>query len=134
MLQNSTNLLLTKFNLATRLEKFALKGLISNFLEKCECRAAQRNALCRSRQELSNAYLLATFGFDIAESGLPAGQPASRERALQSLADRRRSTGCAQASDRALLTEPSARFKNSGYQRQCAAVVRMRDSGYSTIR
>ena len=28
----------------------------------------QRSALCRSRRELSNAYLLATFGFDTAEN------------------------------------------------------------------
>ena len=28
----------------------------------------QRSALCRSRRELSNAYLLANFGFDTAES------------------------------------------------------------------
>ena len=28
----------------------------------------QRNALCRSRRELSNAYLLAKFGFDTAEN------------------------------------------------------------------
>ena len=28
----------------------------------------QRNALCRSRRELSNAYLLGTFGFDTAEN------------------------------------------------------------------
>ena len=40
----------------------------SNFLEKCEFRAVQRSALCRSRRELSNAYLLAKFGFDTAEN------------------------------------------------------------------
>ena len=28
----------------------------------------QRSALCRSRRELSNAYLLAKFGFDAAEN------------------------------------------------------------------
>ena len=28
----------------------------------------QRGALCRSRRELSNAYLLAKFGFDTAEN------------------------------------------------------------------
>ena len=37
----------------------------------------------RSRQELSNAYLL-VFGFDTAENQ-PASQPASREQASQSL-------------------------------------------------
>ena len=31
-------------------------------------RAVQRSALCRSRRELSNAYLLAKFGFDTAEN------------------------------------------------------------------
>ena len=30
--------------------------------------AVQRSALCRSRRELSNAYLLAKFGFDTAEN------------------------------------------------------------------
>ena len=32
-----------------------------------DCRAVQKSALCRSRRELSNAYLLAKFGFDTAE-------------------------------------------------------------------
>ena len=40
----------------------------SNFLEKNDFRAVQRSALCRSRRELSNAYLLAKFGFDTAEN------------------------------------------------------------------
>ena len=31
-------------------------------------RAVQRSASCRSRRELSNAYLLANFGFDTAEN------------------------------------------------------------------
>ena len=34
----------------------------------CDFRAVQRSALCRSRRELSNAYLLAKFGFDTAEN------------------------------------------------------------------
>ena len=34
---------------------------------------------CRSRQELSNEYLLPKFGVDTAESGLPASQPAENE-------------------------------------------------------
>ena len=37
----------------------------------------QRSPLCRSRRELSNAYLLAKFGFDTA--GLPASQPAEND-------------------------------------------------------
>ena len=45
----------------------------SNFLQNfnkghCDFRAVQRNALCRSRRELSNAYLLAKFGFETAEN------------------------------------------------------------------
>ena len=36
----------------------------SNFLKKCDFKAVQRSALCRSQRELSNAYLLANFGFD----------------------------------------------------------------------
>ena len=38
----------------------------------------QRSALCRSRQELSNAYLLAKFGFDTAEN-----EPAKNSQKLQ---------------------------------------------------
>ena len=42
------------------------------FLTKCwDCRAVQRGALCRSRRELSNAYLFAKFGFDTAENEPP---------------------------------------------------------------
>ena len=38
------------------------------FRKKCEFRAVQSSAWCRSRRELSNAYLLAKFGFDTAEN------------------------------------------------------------------
>ena len=38
------------------------------FWKKCDFGAVQRSALCRSRRELSNAYLLAKFGFDTAEN------------------------------------------------------------------
>ena len=38
------------------------------FRKKCDFRAVQRCALCRSRQELSNAYFLAKFRFDTAEN------------------------------------------------------------------
>ena len=31
-----------------------------------DCRAVQRSVFCRSRRELSNAYLIAKFGFDTA--------------------------------------------------------------------
>ena len=54
----------------------------SKFLKKCDFRAVQRSALCRSRRELSNAYLLAKFGLDTAENVRFTSQPASRERAL----------------------------------------------------
>ena len=40
----------------------------SKFLKKCDFRSVQRSALCRSRRELSNEYLLAKFGFDTAEN------------------------------------------------------------------
>ena len=40
----------------------------SIFLKKCDFRAVQRSAPCRSRRELSNAYFLAKFGFDAAEN------------------------------------------------------------------
>ena len=35
---------------------------------KSDSKAVQRSALCRSRRELSNEYLLAKFGFDTAEN------------------------------------------------------------------
>ena len=38
------------------------------FRKKCDFRAVQRSALCRSRRELSNEYLLAKFRFDTAEN------------------------------------------------------------------
>ena len=38
------------------------------FEKKCDFGAVQRSAFCRSRRELSNAYLLAKFGFDTAEN------------------------------------------------------------------
>ena len=37
-------------------------------MKKCDFRAVQRSALCKFRGELSNAYLLAKFGFDTAEN------------------------------------------------------------------
>ena len=41
----------------------------NNFLEqKCDFRAVQRSALCRSRRELSRAYFLAKVRFDTAEN------------------------------------------------------------------
>ena len=53
-----------------------------------DSKTVQRSALCRSRRELSNEYLLAKFGFDTAENlqflriVRFTSQPASRERAL----------------------------------------------------
>ena len=38
------------------------------FAKKCDFREVQNSALCRSRRELSNAYLLAKFRFDTAEN------------------------------------------------------------------
>ena len=37
-------------------------------MKKCAFRAVRRSAFCRSRRELSNAYLLAKFRFDTAEN------------------------------------------------------------------
>ena len=42
--------------------------MLANFEKNWDCRAVQRTALCRSRRELSNACLLAKFGFDTAEN------------------------------------------------------------------
>ena len=36
--------------------------------ESFDSKTVQRSAFCRSRRELSNAYLLAKFGFDTAEN------------------------------------------------------------------
>ena len=49
------------------LEKF--RNFLTKFQQKkCDFRAVQRIALCRSRRELSNAYFLAKFRFDAAEN------------------------------------------------------------------
>ena len=51
--------------------KFAFfKNKILSFFKekKCDFRAVQRSAFCRSRRELSNAYLLANVAFDTAEN------------------------------------------------------------------
>ena len=45
-----------------------LSIFLQNLNKKCDWRAVQMGALCRSRRELSNAYLLAKFGFDTAEN------------------------------------------------------------------
>ena len=45
-----------------------LDKVLAIFQERCYFRAVQRSALCRSRQELTNAYLLAKFRFDTAEN------------------------------------------------------------------
>ena len=55
-----------------------------HFDKNCDCRAVQRSALCRSRRELSNAFLLEKFGFDTAENEprkvcpIESAQPALR--------------------------------------------------------
>ena len=47
----------------------------------------QRSALCRSRRELSNAYLLAKFGFDTAENEPCKVKPALRVQILIIITD-----------------------------------------------
>ena len=44
--------------------------------KKYDFRAVQRSALCKSRRELSNEYLLAKFRFDTAENELSKVCPA----------------------------------------------------------
>ena len=44
------------------------KNKLVNFDKRWDYRAVQRSALCRSRRELSNAYLVAKFGLDTAEN------------------------------------------------------------------
>ena len=57
-----------------------------------DSKAVQRSALCRSRRELSNAYLLANFDFDTAENEPSkvcprrAGLEAVEERLVRGLA------------------------------------------------
>ena len=53
-------------------EKTAKNSAIfnGNFEIRERCKAVQRSALCRSRRELSNEYLLAKIGFDTAENEL----------------------------------------------------------------
>ena len=48
--------------------RFSKKNIAIFYKKKLYCRAVRRSALCRSRRELSNAYLLAKFGFDTAEN------------------------------------------------------------------
>ena len=61
-----------KISAKFRQKKFANFGKIqlnsSESLKKWDFRAVQRSTLCRSQRELSNAYLLAEFGFDTAEN------------------------------------------------------------------
>ena len=51
-----------KFNIQSR------KNVDDFWLKFWDWRTVQRSALCRSRRELSNAYLLAKIGFDTAEN------------------------------------------------------------------
>ena len=58
----------------------------SKWMKKCDFRAVQRSALCKSWRELSNAYLLSKFGFDTAESepakvGRQRSRPGGTDRA-----------------------------------------------------
>ena len=43
-------------------------NILAVFSKQCDFRAVQRSASCRSRRELSNAYLVANFGFDTADN------------------------------------------------------------------
>ena len=63
----------------------------SKFLEKCYFRAVQRSASCRSRRELSNAYLLVKFGFDTAENEPCKACPIPRFHAAASVSPHRAS-------------------------------------------
>ena len=59
--------------LASRFLIFLLFGVVLARLlfpqfSHLDSKAVQRSALCRSRRELSNEYLLAKFGFDTAEN------------------------------------------------------------------
>ena len=55
--------------LISKILNFANFGkILAMFSKKCDFRAVQRSALCRSRRELPNAYLLAKFGSDAAEN------------------------------------------------------------------
>ena len=54
------------------LHRFSNRKILTKFYQyfrkKCTFGAVLRSALCRSRREPSNAYLLAKFGFDTAEN------------------------------------------------------------------
>ena len=67
--RNSAKILQNSAELA-KLLKFFEKNykILAVCFFLCAFLAVQRNALCRSRRELSNAYLLAKFGFDTAEN------------------------------------------------------------------
>jgi len=59
--------------LASRFLVFLLFGVVLArpffpHFSPVDSKAVQRSALCRSRRELSNEYLLAKFGFDTAEN------------------------------------------------------------------
>ena len=61
------------------------------FTQTDPTRTVQRSALCRSRRELSNAYLLTIFGFDTAENEpckiCPAPVTVRSGRAAETLVD-----------------------------------------------
>ena len=48
--------------------KAHLLGLLGQHILGFDSKTVQRSALCRSRRELPNEYLLAKFGFDTAEN------------------------------------------------------------------
>ena len=78
-------------NLAKHFAKINLATFLAKFDKQLNCRAVQRSALCRSRRELSNADLLAKFGFDSAEnepSKVWPNESSKNEPSKQALLDR----------------------------------------------
>ena len=53
-----------------KIQRFLTEILRLESGAKVDSKAVQRSALCRSRRELSNEYLLAKIGFDTAENEL----------------------------------------------------------------
>ena len=67
------NILTKKMTLQSGASRFHLFGVVLARLffpqfSIVDSKTVQRSALCRSRQELSDEYLLAKFGFDTAEN------------------------------------------------------------------
>ena len=83
--------------MASRFLVFFLFGVVlaslrpfSPQFSQVDSKAVQRSALCRSRRELSNEYLLAKFGFDTAENEPCKVCPLSAYRSPRSTGTRRK--------------------------------------------